>query len=80
MKTWADVRDGWPAERLRLYGPGTDSGTFDYFTKAINGQEQALDRISRLARMTMFSFKALLVTCTHLATLVMPTTLKTRIR
>ena len=41
VKTWADVRDGWPAERLRLYGPGTDSGTFDYFTKAINGQEQA---------------------------------------
>ena len=41
VETWADVRDGWPAERLRLYGPGTDSGTFDYFTKAINGEEQA---------------------------------------
>lgn len=39
--TWADVREGWPAEEIRLYGPGTDSGTFDYFTKAINGKEQA---------------------------------------
>jgi phosphate transport system substrate-binding protein len=41
VMTWADVREGWPAERIRLYGPGTDSGTFDYFTKVINGKEQA---------------------------------------
>ncbi|MDA0977154.1 MAG: PstS family phosphate ABC transporter substrate-binding protein [Proteobacteria bacterium] len=41
VRTWADVREGWPAEEIRLYGPGTDSGTFDYFTKAINGKEQA---------------------------------------
>ena len=34
-------RDGWPDERIRLYGPGTDSGTFDYFTGTINGKEQA---------------------------------------
>ena len=41
VTTWADVREGWPAEEIRLYGPGTDSGTFDYFTKTINGKEQA---------------------------------------
>ena len=41
VETWADVRDGWPAQKIRLYGPGTDSGTFDYFTKAVNGKEQA---------------------------------------
>jgi len=41
VTTWADVREGWPAEEIRLYGPGTDSGTFDYFTKAVNGKEQA---------------------------------------
>lgn len=41
VTTWADVREGWPVEKIRLYGPGTDSGTFDYFTKAINGEEQA---------------------------------------
>lgn len=38
VKTWADVRKGWPKEPIKLYGPGTDSGTFDYFTKAINGK------------------------------------------
>ncbi len=41
VENWADVRDGWPEEKIRLYGPGTDSGSFDYFTKAINGKEQA---------------------------------------
>ena len=38
---WSDVRSEWPSEPIRLYGPGTDSGTFDYFTKVINGEEQA---------------------------------------
>lgn len=38
---WSDVRKGWPDEEIHLFGPGTDSGTFDYFTKAINGKEQA---------------------------------------
>jgi phosphate transport system substrate-binding protein len=38
---WSDVREGWPDEKLVLYGPGTDSGTFDYFTEAINGKSGA---------------------------------------
>jgi phosphate transport system substrate-binding protein len=38
VETWADVRPDWPRERIRLYGPGTDSGTFDYFTEVIAGQ------------------------------------------
>ena len=38
---WSQVRDGWPDEELRLFGPGTDSGTFDYFTDAIVGEEGA---------------------------------------
>jgi phosphate transport system substrate-binding protein len=38
VKTWKDIRPSWPDKPLRLYGPGTDSGTFDYFTKAINGK------------------------------------------
>ncbi len=41
VETWADLRAHWPAGKIRLYGPGTDSGTFDYFTKVVNGQEQA---------------------------------------
>ncbi|MDE2988667.1 MAG: PstS family phosphate ABC transporter substrate-binding protein [Chloroflexota bacterium] len=35
--TWADVREGFPAIEIALYAPGADSGTFDYFTEAING-------------------------------------------
>ena len=35
---WSDVRADWPAETINLYGPGTDSGTFEYFTEAINGE------------------------------------------
>ena len=41
VTTWSDVRTEWPAEPIQLYGPGTDSGTFDYFTGVINGKEQA---------------------------------------
>ena len=34
-KTWADVREGWPAEPIALFAPGTDSGTFDYFKEVV---------------------------------------------
>jgi len=32
---WSQVRAGFPDKEIRLFGPGTDSGTFDYFTEAI---------------------------------------------
>ncbi|MCF6093712.1 PstS family phosphate ABC transporter substrate-binding protein [Microaerobacter geothermalis] len=38
---WSQVREGWPDEEIKLYGPGTDSGTFDYFTEVINGEDGA---------------------------------------
>jgi len=38
---WSQVRPEWPDETLSLYGPGTDSGTFDYFTDAVVGEEGA---------------------------------------
>ncbi len=38
---WNQIRDEWPDEELSLYGPGTASGTFDYFTEAIVGEEGA---------------------------------------
>jgi phosphate transport system substrate-binding protein len=41
VTTWRDVRAQWPNEAIRLYGPGTDSGTFDYFTETINGESGA---------------------------------------
>jgi phosphate transport system substrate-binding protein len=41
IENWNQVRNGFPAKALKLYGPGTDSGTFDYFTEAIVGEEDA---------------------------------------
>jgi phosphate transport system substrate-binding protein len=41
VKRWSDVRPDWPAEELHLFGPGVDSGTYDYFTKAVVGEEHA---------------------------------------
>lgn len=41
VEKWSDVNPQWPDEPLKLYGPGDDSGTFDYFTKVINGQEKS---------------------------------------
>ncbi len=41
INSWNQVRDEWPDENLRLYGPGVDSGTFDYFTETVNGEAQA---------------------------------------
>lgn len=40
VKTWKDIRSNWPDVKIQLYGPGTDSGTFDYFTEVINGKSQ----------------------------------------
>ena len=38
VKNWSDVDSAWPEEEIELYGPGVDSGTFDYFTEVINGE------------------------------------------
>jgi phosphate transport system substrate-binding protein len=35
VKTWADIREGWPEEEIQVFAPGTDSGTFDYFNEEI---------------------------------------------
>lgn len=39
VATWSQIRSGFPDERMGLYGPGTDSGTYDFFTKAVVGEE-----------------------------------------
>jgi len=41
VASWNEVRPEWPDRELHLFGPGVDSGTFDYFTQAIVGQESA---------------------------------------
>ena len=38
---WSQVNGKWPNQPLKLFGPGTDSGTFDYFTDAIVGKPKA---------------------------------------
>jgi phosphate transport system substrate-binding protein len=42
VKTWQEVEPNWPDEPIALFGAGTDSGTFDYFTEAINGKEKRI--------------------------------------
>jgi len=41
VTTWNQVDPSFPNEPLQLFGPGTDSGTFDYFTQAVGGVEGA---------------------------------------
>lgn len=38
---WSQVNAKWPNQAFKLYGPGTDSGTFDYFTEAVNGKQKS---------------------------------------
>jgi phosphate transport system substrate-binding protein len=38
---WNQIRSSWPDREIHLFGAGVDSGTFDYFTEAINGKEKA---------------------------------------
>jgi phosphate transport system substrate-binding protein len=39
INNWNQVNPAWPKRPIKLCGPGADSGTFDYFNKAINGDE-----------------------------------------
>jgi phosphate transport system substrate-binding protein len=41
VSKWNQVNGQWPAQPLMLFGPGADSGTFDYFTEAVNGKSKA---------------------------------------
>ena len=39
IMNWSQIRKGWPDKPIKLFGPGTDSGTFDYFTEAVIGKQ-----------------------------------------
>ena len=41
VMTWNQVNPAWPNQPLKLFGAGADSGTFDYFTEAVNGKSKA---------------------------------------
>ncbi|MBI4754887.1 MAG: PstS family phosphate ABC transporter substrate-binding protein [Betaproteobacteria bacterium] len=41
VTNWKQVNPAWPEQALKLYGPGADSGTFDYFTEAVVGKSKS---------------------------------------
>lgn len=41
VKKWNQIRASWPDREIHLFGAGVDSGTYDYFTEAINGKAKA---------------------------------------
>jgi phosphate transport system substrate-binding protein len=41
IRTWNQINPKWPNKPLKLFGPGSDSGTFDYFTEAIVGKSKS---------------------------------------
>jgi phosphate transport system substrate-binding protein len=41
IKTWKDLDPSWPEKTIKLYGPGADSGTFDFFTETVVGKAKA---------------------------------------
>jgi phosphate transport system substrate-binding protein len=38
---WKDINAAWPDQPMKLFGPGADSGTFDYFTEAVVGKSKS---------------------------------------
>ena len=42
-KLWSDIRPEWPAEEIKFYSPGTDSGTFDYFNEVILDEQTLVE-------------------------------------
>lgn len=42
VKTWKDIDPSWPDSKIKFYGPGAASGTFDYFTEHVNGKSGAI--------------------------------------
>ncbi len=38
VQQWNDIRDGWPAQDIHLFGPNTAHGTYDFFTEAVMGE------------------------------------------
>ena len=75
---WSDVNPEWPNHKISMFGPGADSGTFDYFTDAINGKEKASRATLPRARTTMCWCRAWRMTSTPSAILAWPITWKTR--
>lgn len=59
---WSDVRAGWPDEAIVIYSPGHDSGTFDYFTEAVNGKSGVIRQDSESVKISFSEDDNVLVT------------------
>ncbi len=59
---WSDVRAGWPDEDIVIYSPGHDSGTFDYFTEAVNGKAGVIRQDSETVKISFSEDDNVLVT------------------
>lgn len=44
VKKWSDVNPDWPEEEIKIYSPGTDSGTFDYFDEVILDEQPIVEK------------------------------------
>jgi phosphate transport system substrate-binding protein len=44
ITSWSQVRSDWPDRELSLYGPGTESGTYEFFNEVIVGNEEEVNR------------------------------------
>lgn len=44
VKKWSDIRKGWPEEEIKLFSPGTDSGTFDYFDEVVLEEKPIVEK------------------------------------
>lgn len=42
VRTWKDIRSEWPSVPVKIYAPGTDSGTFDYFKEVVAGKKGSI--------------------------------------
>lgn len=42
VKTWKDIRPTWPDKTIKIFSPGTDSGTFDYFKEVVVGEKGSI--------------------------------------
>ena len=41
ITSWNQINPDWPDKKIKLYGPGADSGTFEYFTEAVVGKDKS---------------------------------------
>ena len=78
VKKWSDIRPEWPNEEIKFYAPGTDSGTFDYFTEEINGESGAIRPDFTASEDDNVLVQALQATKTPSDSLDMPTMKKIR--